>query len=788
MKLKGVLAAGAAVAAALVATAASAQTSTTATAPATPAADAPERLEVEEIVVTAERRSQSLQTVPVAVSVVSGEALQRSNIATIEDLSSRLPAVKITSGALAASINIRGVGSGSNPGFEQSVATFVDDIYRNRARSMRAALFDVERVEVLKGPQTTFFGANAVAGALNITTRKPGKEFDYNGVASYGSYGEYTLEGGVSVPVSDTVRLRAAGRLSGQNGYVDTPNGRGPRQRDELARVSARFEPTSNFQSDLRIDYGHSNITNAYPFELLNCPAPAPFAVTGTACGRFIALRGTSDVDDTLNWRSDAPYSFARYRFGEAAWTHSLDLGFATLAATTGYYQHRYQQRINQIVMPITGTVRGYDPYPGVQDEHYRSFSQELRLQSDTAGPIEYMVGGYFSQDRLHFMQYSGFFFNAFGANPILAATGTTADTPLTARQNFRQTARTLSGFGSLTFKPVDGLRLNLGGRYTSVHKEARRALDTFGTSVNADPASFVLLSPATNQAAAQVLVTDLFQYPRPERTDNKFMPSAGIQYDVTPTIMTYVSYTKGFKAGGYSFSARALDFDPETVNAYEIGIKSRLFERRLTLNVAAFQSDYKNLQETVLQPLGAGTVSAIVANAAATRARGIEGSATLRLLQELTINADLSYLDSRYRNYSNGACTIQQGLVPGCIQSMSGKRRAFAPEFSGNIGLSAAIPAGSYRISVDPSVYFSSAYFQSATADPLLRQSAYTKLDLRVALAPTAGRWELALIGKNLTDRITAGYRQPVSASNGSVFALPDPPRTIAVQFTIHR
>lgn len=788
MKALATLVTGTALTAIIATSAASAQTATATNGTSEPTAASSLGLDPGDIIVTAERRAQSLQTVPVAVSVVTGAALQRSNITTIEDLSSRLPAVKITSGALAGQINIRGVGSGSNPGFEQSVATFVDDIYRSRARSMRAALFDVERVEVLKGPQTTFFGANAVAGALNITTRKPGRSFDYNALASYGSYGEFNIEGGVSAPLTESLSIRAAGRLAGQNGYVKTPNGRGPHQRDELGRVSLRFEPTSNFRSDLRVDYGHSNIRNAYPFELLNCPASAPFALAGTACSRFIALRGTTAVDDELNRRSDSPYSYARYRFGETAWTNALELGSATLTATSGYYQHRYQQRINQIVMPITGTVRGYDPYPGTQDERYRSFSQELRLQSDTSKPIEYMIGGYFSKDRNHFQQYSGFFFNAFGANPAIAATGTNADTPLTAGQDFVQRTRTLSGFGSVTWKPVAGLRLNAGGRYTSVHKSARRRGNVFGTSVNAEPDTFVLLSDATNRAAAQIIATDLTPFARPTRTDSKFMPSAGVQYDLTPLVMTYFTYTRGFKAGGYSFSARALDFNPETVDSYEAGIKSRLFDRRLTLNLAIFQSDYKNLQETVLQPLGAGTVAAIVANAAATRAKGVEGSASLRLMEGLSLNADISYLDSRYRDYSNGACTIQQGLVPGCIQSMSGKRRAFAPAFSGNVGISAAMPVGGYRVTLDPSLYFSSGYYQSATADPLLRQSGYAKVDLRLAVAPSGGRWEVALIGKNLTDRITAGYRQPVSSSTGSVFALPEPPRTIAVQFTIHR
>jgi outer membrane receptor protein involved in Fe transport len=177
---------------------------------------------VREVVVTAQRREQRLQDVPVAVSVVSGESLERGNLRTLEDIGTRLPNVKITSGPLVDQINIRGVGSGQNAGFEQSGATFVDGIYRSRSRSTHAALFDVERVEVLKGPQTTFFGANAIAGAINITTRVPDNTFAANGSALYSpSDDEYNVEGGVTLPMSDTFSVRVAARLSGLNGYID---------------------------------------------------------------------------------------------------------------------------------------------------------------------------------------------------------------------------------------------------------------------------------------------------------------------------------------------------------------------------------------------------------------------------------------------------------------------------------------------------------------------------------------------------------------------------------------
>src|SRR6185312_14273182 len=240
---------------------------------------------LEEVVVTAQRREQRLQDVPVAVTVVSGKALAQQNITSLEAVSVRLPAVRIVSGPLTDYLNIRGVGSGQNAGFEQSVATFVDGLYRGRSKATRAALFDVDQVEVLKGPQTTFFGNNAIAGALNITPRKPDREFDYNFSALGGLYGEFQLQGGVSVPLTDTLAVRVAGRYNGSNGYVSNSftGLSGPHTRELIGRVAVVWEPTDNFSSTLRFDRGRNRNLETYNAQLLNCPQGA--------CGVFGGAR-----------------------------------------------------------------------------------------------------------------------------------------------------------------------------------------------------------------------------------------------------------------------------------------------------------------------------------------------------------------------------------------------------------------------------------------------------------------------------------------------------------------
>ncbi|HEX7819782.1 MAG TPA: TonB-dependent receptor [Sphingobium sp.] len=533
-----------------------------------------------------------------------------------------------------------------------------------------------------------------------------------------------------------------------------------------------RWEPVSALTSDLRVEASRSRTKNAFPFEIIGCPPPSPFPLVATStCGRALTANGGS-IDDTLNYRSVSPYSFANYDFIEAAWTNSLDLGPGTLTSTTSYFEHKYTGRLHYAPLTFVSPVQpGLDGFPAQSIEKYHQFSQELRFQSQTGGTLEYMVGGYYAQSKIDYSSYFGFFFSAFGAIPAASALGTTASTPLTGELANIQRDNTVSGFASATIRPAEGLRINLGARYSSILKRASRVSGT-GTSVNADPASYRPFAPNLQAVFFGVLGSDGAQYSRPCRRDSEFMPSIGLQYDLTPSLMTYASYTKGFKAGGYAYTSRANDFEPETVNAYELGIKGSLLGRRLTFAADIFRMDYQNLQESTVVFISGSPVS-LVQNAAQSRSQGAEFNASFRLSRALSLSTDLTYLDSTYKNYPAGACTLL-GVATGCVsQSLSGKRRAFSPKYSGNVALNATIPAGNNEVRLSPSLYFTTAYFQSATADPLLRQDGYAKLDMRAGFGPSNKRWEVALIGKNLTDETTAGFRQGIADMDSKATAI---------------
>ncbi len=747
----------------------------------------PAAVEVMEIVVTAQGREQKLQDVPVSVSVVSGDALAKSNLTSLEAVSSRLPNVKITPGPLVDQINVRGVGSGQNAGFEQSVATFLDGVYRARSRATRAALFDVDRVEILKGPQTTFFGANAIAGALNITSRKPSNTFGYNASALYApSDGEYNLEAGVNLPVNDTLAIRLAGRLSGMDGYVknDLTGEDGPHDRTKLGRVSIHWTPTDTFTSDFRLDGGRSRTENAYPFELLNCPAPGLTAAATNTCARYVASKG-GVVDDKLDGHTTSGDNWARYSYYEAALTNVWDLGSGSLKSVTSYFDHDFTNRIVITPFPVPGSVGGYDGLPVRNREAYNQFSQELRYASAPGGPFEYMVGGYFARSHLVNEATVGFHFLPFGAfNPL----GTTnAATPITGFTNGYENDRTLSGFASATIRPTEQFRINLGARYTSIRKQATRA-PVIGSAVNADPATFKPFDAITQQVFAAILGADLGPEPNPKRTDSKFMPSIGVQYDAAPGVMLYATYSQGFKAGGYSAASKVNEFGPETVDAYEAGLKGQFLDRRLTTNLAVYRSDYKNLQESTIIVSTAGTIVSLVQNAARSRSQGVELNTSYRVSSAFTLSGDVAYSDSTYSDYKAGACTIMaEATTANCSQDMSGKQRPYAPKWSGNISADIRVPiGGAYELRANPVAYFTTGFFESASADPLLRQKGNTKYDLRVGFGPTDQRWEVSVIGKNLSDEWTAGYRQAVTLAPGSLYAFPDRPRSVAIQFSV--
>lgn len=746
---------------------------------------------IETVVVTATGRAERSDKVPVSLLAVTGEQLQEQEIGNVETFAIRQPGFRISESPASDYIAIRGIGSSANIGFEQSVGTFVDGVYRGRSRDVRMALFDDDHIEVLRGPQTTFFGNNTIGGALNIVTRKPGSELGADVDAYYSpSYGERSFQGGADLPVNDDLRFRVVVRQSGSDGYVKDANTgqKGPALDDTVGRVAAAWTPSSTVTIDARIDLGRMRDKGVFNIELLNCPPPAAFGAAAGACGRYLSANGGA-IDNKLDWNSAANASYFNYDFGEGEVTAKAELGTNTLTSTTGYFGRHYDLLDDPIAVPgnAGGSVVGTSTaLPIALGEEYHQVSQELRLASREDLPLSYIAGLYYQHGSLADNLYQGFYFAR-----LAAATGglVPATTPVAGLVSVTERSDEYSGFVATSWRALERLKINLGARYTLVDKNDQRSATMGSAASIPSAANFTQFSAPVQALLFGPAGIDTGDFRPDHRSDSAFLPSAGVQYNLTRDMMLYGSYSRGFKAGGFSIGTTKSLFEPEHVDAYETGLKASVLDDRINLTLAGFYDKYRDLQETATVLSGA-TSRQVVTNAARSNSRGIEFGISYRPIPQLTLSTNTTYLHARYEDYPDAPCaTLQQAATTAaCTQDLSGKDRAFAPRWSGNLSARYAHNLGS-RLQLEAEVmpYFSSSYFVVPTADPRLSQAGFTKLDARIALASQDGVWEAAFIGRNLTNVITASYRQVVPGAAGVTSALADPPRSVGLQLRFH-
>ena len=738
-----------------------------------------------EVVVTAERRKENLQDVPISAQVVSGTALTSQNLNSLVDLSQTVPSLHISSGAASGDMYIRGIGSGAQQSFDQSVGTFIDDIYYGRARMSADTFLDVERVEVLKGPQSTFFGNNAIAGALNIVTRKPTDYFDASARALYGSDGQYAVEGAVGGPLSQAVAVRVAAITDGGTGWTkDVATGRyGPREYNDGGRVTVAFHPGSDFDATWKIEAARNRQSGDLDLQLVNCPPKAPFTA-GAFCQAAIAAGVPSYAPNHVgSLEADAPGQGTFLSTVGTELTASYHRWADTLSSVTGYYHYNYNQNLELDVTPVPGaTVQA--------PEQYQQFSQELRLTSPSNETLEYLLGAYLQIDHLTYQQDNNFPFltPVFESIPPFSA----LDPYLPVSQDFdySQPEHVYSVFGSAGWNITDRWKLTAGLRGESDEKTYFRmfnygtATQTYGgdvplpTAVADLPAAALSTPPGTLSGA---------------RTDRDWMPSANVQYRFDRDSMGYFSFSQGFKAGGFNGSdttglAANMPYQPEHVNAYELGIKSRLLDDTLLMNLDVFRSDYRNLQVVVEEDYSTGNGVAVVRNAASSRSQGIEYEGQWVADRHIRLGADITYLSSQYVSYPNAAPTALQQIQGFGAQNLSGRPTEYAPLWSGSLSgtFDTKLPSG-MRLSAALMPFFTSSYYVLSSEDAASLQPQYVRLDARLTLESEDGQWGLDLIGKDLTDRHVISFATIAPTSPGSYFVSEEEGRNVAIQVRYH-
>jgi outer membrane receptor protein involved in Fe transport len=738
---------------------------------------------LEEIVVTARKRAELLQDVPISATVVGGSGIVSAGITSVEQLTATLPSVTIAKGTLSNRQFIRGIGSGDNPGFEQSVGTFVDDVYHGRARNSEATLFDLERIEVLKGPQITYFGNNAIAGALNVRTRDPGDQLAGRVGASWTpEFDGYAVDAAVDLPASDTFQLRLAGQLIGQEGWIDDL-GAGEKVPDADAaaiRATALWRPDDAVSVRIKAQVSDQDERGGLAIVRGECPPSDVFPGPAGFCGLAIATDAGPPSADFQ--RSTTPGQFHSLETEDYSVGIAVDLGGATLTSITAYTHYDYRLGTDLDVTPLE-LIAVSAP------ERHRQLSQELRLTSGDTGSLSYIAGLYYQSSDLDLRNTFSYPF----ITPTITA-GPPFDAlapylPFGAETVVDEKAKVRSAFGALTWQPGDRWQLTGALRYTEVDKDFAQVVSV-GTAnldyspVEPFPGALAGLGAALGSALglATAGMNDL------HRDDEELSPSFSVQYDAGPATMLYARYDHGFKAGGFngidlSSDPAVLPFAPETVDAVEAGVKTRFLDGRGALDVAVFRSDYDDLQLAGVVPSLSGNFVNRVQNAGSARAEGLDVELEWRVNANLKTSLAVVLLHTHYEDYSNATPTAEQALNGQPFQDLSGQATPFAPDVAARWVLNAVWPLGDrLDLEMENVLFYSDDYALNFNNDPFAHQDSYTRDDLRLSLIHGSG-WSISLIGRNLGDEVIRNFGAALPASIGSFVYVTEPPRNVSLQ-----
>jgi len=695
------------------------------------AATADETAALQEVVVTAQRREERLQDVPLAVSAFSERDLQNAKVQTLSDLDGKLPNVSLSPvGAFpfGAAFSIRGLGFADiESTFEPTVGVEINGVYLSRNVGAITDLFDVENVTVLRGPQGTLYGRNTIGGVVSFRTKRPGNEFGAEAQETLGSYGRREFRAAVEGPIDPgLLSVRISTLVKNYGGfYRNLENGNRIGADDSLAfRGTLRFTPTETFDATLILEYLHDRGDGpaqqnvSLPTQVLSTIGFAP-----------------DPNDPPYSTRSHLARPIANLDIDGATLEMNWDLGPVKLTSITGERYTKYHDLNDYTGVP----VRLLD---SERFETHHQFSEELRA-SGGKGPLKYVAGLYYMNQRFDLTGLEG---GVFFGGPDVTVSEVTG-----------QTARSYAAFGQLDYEVISRLTLTLGGRYSYDLK--RFNLQPF----------FIPISQTF------------------EKPFNDFSPKAAISYQWTPEVLTYVQYSRGYRAGGFNGRAgtftAAGPYGSEHVNSYEAGIKNELFERKLTLNLAAFTSKYDDMQQSVQQVVpGTTTNQTLTLNASSAKISGVESELTVRVTRDLSLKGSAGYLDTKFDHFvadlGDGLGAIDRSNLP----------LTFAPRWSANLGATYAVHLPFGNLTTDVNARYKSKLYTSfsplnAYSNVAVR-AANTLLDASMALSSEDEHWRIALWGKNLADRVVINNSYPVGPLD--TLRIYDPPRELGVDFGV--
>lgn len=667
---------------------------------------------LEEVIVTAQKREENVQSIPIAVTALGEETIRNANMLNMDDVSRHVPGFTVTVyNPVTPQPFIRGVGSSpSDAGSDASVGVFIDGVYAGRAGGYRADMFDIQRVEVLRGPQGTLFGRNVAGGALNILTNEPTQDFAGNLELTAGDYDLWGVKGMLNGALTDDISGRLAFSGRQRDGNTDnTVTGSELRDEDNKSvRGRLRWDITDNFSALFSADYSEDDLDGP---AARNYEGADPIVVLDSVGIGFLApaLLPTSSDPYKIEAAVDG---YANRDMYSTTLQLDWDIALGTITSVTGYRNSNYQ-----FLDDVFGLA--FDPASGIAplltnyaDEDSDQFSQELRITSSGDGLV-WTAGLYYLRENVDRL-------GAFA--------------PLGVPVDYDQSAETTSyaAFAQATVPFGDNWAVTAGGRYSYDEKD-------FDLSAEGTEIGFGLLTPdPANPEAGPV------GYDASDDDDwSKFTPKVSVEYTPNDDIFTYLTWSQGYKSGGYNgnatnYTAATTPFDEETVNNYEIGIKSDFFDDQMRLNVAAFYMDYEDLQ--VFVSSFETTAGLFVDNAGEADIYGVEVEYFYSPNDRLDLSATYAWLDTEIGE--NDIPTVEEGNT---LTRSPKHSYSAAAQYRFPIG-----QLGNLLLRADYA-WQDKVYFQ--LEDPEVpAQDSYGLLHLRAALQAHSG-WEIALWMKNVTD-----------------------------------
>ena len=691
-----------------------------------------------EILVTAQRRSENLKDVPMAIAALSGDQLTKAGIGTTADLAKAAPSVVIAQYGGFMQPSIRGISSaGANIGDNSNVALYIDGIYQPQQIGTLIALPDVEQVEILKGPQGALYGQNATGGAILVNTMAPASTLTGKFSASYGNYNDVNLRGYVSGPITDTLSASFSGGFQQRDGFrAHVITG----QRDfgldsQVYRAKLKYQPSAGISLTLTGYLSWHKDSAPYAGFALNNNTHANALLAGLSPAANPNGYVTAPVATDPSQFSTDPGVFTSTRSKGVSLAGKFDVGAGTITALSAYSRNKSFYVADADFSPVSYAQASMLPEAPLTSSY---FTQELNFASNKMGALSFIAGGFFLTGNEEFGSNT---FQIAHATTVLPAAPSVFD--LAINNYGRVDKRIFALYADVTLTPTDQLTLTAGGRYTS--ERQRGFSGPYGGTISEyskDPVNF-----------------------------NKFTPRVTARYAITPDANIYASWGKGFKSGVINTSNLAQDpVNPENITSYEVGFKGHFFDA-LTFDLAAFHYDYTDLQIVAYAP-----PVYINQNAASARINGVEANASLAVTPNFKLTGSVGFLDAKFTSFP--AAAVFGWYAPAQVnlqstQNLAGTPMPRAPKFTGSFAFDYKTHASVGDFGLHAGVYHNSG--SNFDVSGVIRQDSYTTVDAELSYEPKeiAGL-RMVLWAKNIGNEAYLATFLDSQLANGVTYAEP--------------